>query len=305
MTELRVRLTGEHAVLGEVPAVDVARLILEVERALLSSAYAVLQRTRSTGRPKRPIADAVRLRLRAVESGSVVPVMELPDVEADEGTLDLDVEPLGDAALTTLLDAASAPQSAHPAVVAALAEVADTARIGDRYDEVVFEVRRPGRPRRSVGVDATVRRSLHECVDSLPPEATRPDAVIGTLFEANFERNTARLRSPTGQNVDVTFDDEHADDIQLALRRQTAIRGEVVYDPDKQLVQRVFLREFVRGEQLVLPDVDPDDYWRERSLDELAAASGTGEPVSVDAVFDADASDEERDAFMAALADLA
>lgn len=304
MTELRLRLTGQHAELGAIPAGDVARLIIEVERALVHTAYVVLGRRKSwTGRPEQPIAEAVRLRLRSVESGSVVPVLELPELP-NTGMLDFETESLGEAALAALLGATDPTESVHPAVAAALLDVAEKAYIGDRYDTLTFEVRRPERSPATATVDARVRRSLREFVDAAPSEAMRPDAVLGVLFEANFEKNTARLRSPARQVVDVTFDDEHADDIQAALRQHTSLRGEVIYDPATQAVQRVIVRELVHGEQLVLPHVEPDHYWRARTLDELAETHGTTAPVRTDTMHDALASDEERDAFMAALADL-
>jgi hypothetical protein len=305
MTELRLRLTGEHAQLGEVPASDVARLIIEVERALVHTAYLVLGRRKSwTGRPEQTIAEAVRLRLRGVESGSVVPVLDLPGPTEEDGTLDFVAEPLGDAALALLLDAAEPAQRVHPRAAAALLDVAEKARIGDRYEALTMEARGPHRTWKRARVDRRVRRSLREYVDTAPEEAMRPDAVLGVLFEANFEKNTARLRSPARQVVEVAFGEDHADDIQAALRQQTALRGEVTYDPNTQTVQRVSLQEIMRGEQLALPGLDAEEYWASPSLDELAEAHGTTSVVEVAAMHDADATDEERDSFMAALAEL-
>lgn len=304
MTELRVQLSGEHAELGEVPARDVARLIIEVERALASTAYVVLgRRRRSTGRYQQTIADAVRLRLLGVERGSVVPVLELPEV-ADAAAFDLDAPSLGEAALSALLGAANPTNSAHPAVAAALLDVAERVYVGDRYEALAFEVRRRGQVVTRARVDGQVRRRLRDFVNSVPSEAMRADAVLGVLYEADFERNTARLRSPARQVVEVRFSDEQADDIQAALRQQATLRGEVVYDAETQMVQRVVLREVIRGEQLALPDLDPDDFWRPRTFDELAEAHGSADAVSVDAVYDADATEDEREAFMAALAEL-
>jgi len=82
MSELRVELAGEEAKLGEVPAADVARLILGVERAMARAASVVLGRPKTTtGRYDDVIERAVRLKLRVVVEGSVDAVMEVSDLD--------------------------------------------------------------------------------------------------------------------------------------------------------------------------------------------------------------------------------
>ena len=56
-----------------------------------------------------------------------------------------------------------------------------------------------------------------------------------------------------------------------------------------------------RGEQLVL-GLDSAEFWQSRTLDELARLQGAGRPIDPEELYDADATDEERDAFMAAIA---
>jgi len=176
--------------------------------------------------------------------------------------------------------------------------------VGDRYETVTFEVRRGSGAITHTRVDARVRQRLRSVVDSAPNAAMRADVVLGVLVEADFEKNTARLRSPARQAVDVSFTDKQADDIQAALRQQATLRGEVAYDPRTPTVQKVLLREVVRGRQLVLHDLDPEEFWQARTFDDLAEAHGTASPLSVDHLY-SEASEDERDAFMAALAELA
>jgi hypothetical protein len=167
MSELRVELTGEGAKLGEVAASDVARLILGVELAIARSASVVLGRPKTTtGRYDEPIERAVRLKLRAIEEGSVVPVLEIPDARDEDETLDMDVTSLGEAALSQLLDAADPQQYPHPVVAKALLEVADALHVGERYDAIVFDCRGLGRPRGRVNVDLAVRSRLRAYVGS-------------------------------------------------------------------------------------------------------------------------------------------
>jgi hypothetical protein len=79
MGQLRIGLTGGEADLGEVAASAVAYLILGIERSLSQAVPVIVGRPKTTtGRREQVIADAVRLRLVAIEEGSVVPVMEIP-----------------------------------------------------------------------------------------------------------------------------------------------------------------------------------------------------------------------------------
>ncbi|MGB0094408.1 MAG: hypothetical protein WBP81_17990, partial [Solirubrobacteraceae bacterium] len=74
-------------------------------------------------------------------------------------------------------------------------------------------------------------------------------------------------------------------------------------DPETSVAKSVRLHRIDRGEQLVL-GLDAEEFWRERSFEELARLQGAGQPADPDALYDADATDEERDAFMAALSEL-
>ena len=87
MTELRVELSGEDARFGTVAAADVAVLIMGVERALSRAASVKLGRPKmTTGRYEQVIAQSVRLRLRALEEGSIVPVFEIPELQCRSTT---------------------------------------------------------------------------------------------------------------------------------------------------------------------------------------------------------------------------
>jgi hypothetical protein len=303
MKEIRVKLEGDRAQLGEVPAADVARLMLSLEKAAQQSAAIVLRQPKTTtGRYRAVIEQAVHFRLVGIEQGSVVPVLELPAPLLDENsaTLDVEVPHLGEAAVEALLAEAAEPRD--PLVAKALLDLADNMLLGERYDSITFNVLDRDRQSRTVKVDGGSRKRLREYVDSMPMPKAREDDVVGLLFEANFERRTALLRTPTEAAVEVTFSDDQADLIQAALRQNSTVRGDVTYDPKSHIAKSVRLTEIVRGiEQLAL---DPGEFWRELSFEELAERQGSGRPVDPDALHDEDASAEERDAFIAALAEI-
>lgn len=303
MKELRVKLEGDEAQLGRVPAADVARLLILLERAAAQAAAVALgQPKTTTGRYKHAIEQAVRFRLVGIEDGSVVPVLELPEVTSidPEKTLDLQVPGLGESAIDALIAAAEDPSD--PVIARALLSVADGMRVGERYESLTFVVASEHRPRREVKVDGETRAHLRDFVDSLPVPLPREDDLVGVLVEADFEKRTARLRTPAVAGVEVSFSDAHAEAIQQALRRNSTVRGDVAYDPMTHVARSIRLTEIVRGvEQLVL---DPDEFWREPSLEELARRQGSGQPVDPADLHDDEATDEERDAFMTAIAEL-
>jgi len=307
MSELRVRLEGANAKLGEVPAADVANLILVVEIAAKRAAAVALGRPKTTtGRYQGTVEQALDFRLVAIEPGSVVPVLALPpstDFD-DNGQFDLEVASLGQVAVRLLMDAASNIDThPDPAVAKALLDVADKLHIGERYDAITFEDTANGdlHPAR---VDGEMRERLRSYVEQNATVAIRPDDLTGVLVEADFEKHTARLRTPTEAGVEVSFTDDQADDIHAALRQQTTARGDVVFDSKTHTAKSVRLTQLVHGEQLIL-GVDPTEFLAERSLDELAALQDAGRPVNTASLYNAEASEEERDAFMAAISELA
>lgn len=294
---LRAKLVGEEAQLGRVPAADFARLLLGAERAIArSSGHVIGRRVKPTGRWGTIVARAARLRLVAIEEGSVVSVLALPEVERDPDALELDVTTLGELALGLTLDVASGTTDEYPDVAKVIAAVADEIGVGSRYEAVVFE-HEGATGHREVRVDAEVRQRLRDVARRHADR--REDTVTGVLVEADFESHTARLRSPTGGRIVVSFAEELADDIQDALRQQAQFVGEVTYDEKAAQAVSVDLREITRADQLIMGL--EGDFWRQATVEELREEQDV-EPVwDVSLLYDDTASDEEVDAFFAGL----
>jgi hypothetical protein len=161
MTELRVELSGEEAKFGTVPAADVAVLIMGVERALSRAASVKLGRPKmTTGRYEQVIAQSVRLRLRALEEGSIVPVFEIPEaLPLDDGALEVEVASLGDAALGELLAAADPQSSPHPVRVAPSSARNPTISVCRHSPRAVASGRLYRRRKRPAAVGAGVLRA--------------------------------------------------------------------------------------------------------------------------------------------------
>jgi hypothetical protein len=237
-----------------------------------------------------------------IEEGSVVPVLELPPVMDGDGALGLDAATLGEMALDALMGSAENGATAHPLIDRALLEMTEKLHIGERYDAIVIdESPSTARKARRVRIDRPVRAKLQARVENAAVVASRPEDLTGVLVEADFERRTARLRTPIGA-VEVVFAPDHDEAIHTALRQSSTLRGEVVYDPHTHTAKSVRLSEVVRGlEQL---ELGPNRYWREASLDMLAAEQGVGQVVDLAQLYDSGATDEDREGFLAAIAEI-
>lgn len=297
-TVLRVELTGDAAELGSVPASDVAKLLLGVERAVARGAAAVLGRqVRTAGRWGKLIERAVRFRLIAIESGSVVGVLELPIIEPDPDRLQFDESTLGELGLLSTIQTALG-ESDDPDIAAALVKLADDVGVGRRYDAVSFDGEVVGHPGKAT-IDAPARERLSQVV-AAAELAARADTLVGVLVEADFERFTARLRGGDGSSVAVEFNEAQADAIQEALRAPAELLGRISYDPKTSRAVRVELRTITRAEQLAM-QLEPGEFWRDLTVDDLREQRDV-RPVTDDADLSDDTlSDEEADAFLAAL----
>jgi len=299
---IRARLEGAEAEPGRIAAADVARLILGLERAIASAAYLVLRRPRrGAGRYAQVIEGAARLRFVGVESGSFVEVLALPDVgDAVDGELPIRVADLSSQALDRLLDMLEdRPGAADPELASAVAQLAADLGIGERNTSVALSCDRPpGVPGvRRVVIDASVRARMQRL--GSPQVPAQDQELVGTLVEADFERNTARLRLPAGSSVDVSFSAELSDDIHEALRSKARLVGAVQYNPRTSEVKSVLLRALHRtwGTQLALGS---ESFWDSPTFAELQDAQGTTGQVTMSDLAMTDLTDDERAAFLAA-----
>jgi hypothetical protein len=295
---LRVRLEGRSAEVGEVSATDFARLLLGTQSAIQRAAGHVIgRRNRETGRPGKVIEDSTRLRLVAIEPGSIVAVLDPPRRPDDPHALELTDPALGALAIETALRSAMGGADAHPDVADALVRMADEVGLGRRYDAITLERERPNAVTR-VRIDPAHRDALRAVARR--PATARDDSLIGVLVEADFENLTARLRGPAGTKTTVSFSPELADDIYAALRASARLRGEVRYDAKTSEARSIRLIEIERGDQLTI-GLEPGDFWLHPSLAELAEQAGIGPIADVRSLRDDEASDEDVDRLMAAL----
>ena len=118
-------------------------------------------------------------------------------------------------------------------------------------------------------MDSSVTKRLRAAAERPTRHAT--DALRGTLVEADFERFSARLRTPAGTAVSVAFSADLADAIEEALRRPAEFEGEVTYDAETASATAIRLQEVHREAEL-WQSLETEDFWRGQSLFELEQA---------------------------------
>lgn len=270
---VRVELDGADTAAGRLAATDFAKLILNLQAALRRAAHVVLGRPRLavTGRYEAVVEDATRLRFVGIDAGhargGVAGVLALPDVGTAPDALDVDVSlhDLGYLALRRLLDAVDSPaDDLDPALARAVAQLAEDVNVGGRTTRVLL--RAPageGQPARMVSVDEGTRYRMQDIAGRAQ---RRSNILHGRLMEADFEKNRARLRLADGTAVPVVFDDNLADEIQVALRTPNTFAADVGYHGESGIIVGVALRAIVSpSDQLQLDfaaATDPDQLER-------------------------------------------
>lgn len=241
---------------------------------------------------------ASRLRFVGTEAGSFVGLLALPDQEqVDCGVLDLEVEDLSRSAFDRLIAFIQRPgEDGDVQLAAAVAQLADELGIGERTDTLTLGEPDPARP--SAVVDLATRQLMRQL--SQRPPSHRDDLVVGVLFEADFERHTARLRAPAGGTVSVTFLPEMDADIQQALRGEAQLEGRVGYDRSTGVATNIETRAVTRAEQLVI-HVGDWSFGENLSVNELQQRQGVKGKVNLAELAADDLTEDERNAFVAAL----
>ena len=291
-------LTGDNARLGEIYVSELTSLLGGVERAISRSAAQIAGRPPGTrGRLPQSIAGATKLRLTAIKEGSLVLECALPDTPSNDGSLDLDDERLAESAIRAVIQVLDGSETGFPATAAALSGIAEDLDIGRRHK--ALSLTQLGAPPRKAVLDADARKRLSDAVQ----QSTHRDeegALVGILYEADFEKETAHLRDQVGNSVTVRFEDSHAGEIKEALRERTRLQGSVTYNEATSAVVSVELAKVMPLEQLELI-AGGEDFWTSRSLEDLVESQGTSVVDRIEVLRDETISDAEASAYFAAL----
>jgi hypothetical protein len=232
-----------------------------------------------------------------------VELLALPDAaEPSDEELPIAVADLSSQAFERLIAAITGEDPEVDAELAAvIAKMASELSIGDRNTSITLaeEGGWPHKPaKRCATIDGAVRqRMLRLSAQTL---RSRDETLVGVLVEADFEEETARLRLPDRSAITVNFPSELADSVQEALRSRAQFRGLVQYHPRTSQAISVELQALERTTQLPL---DIDSFWHVATFSILQATQGTTGVVNPDDLAIDDLTDDERAAFLAALAE--
>jgi len=299
MSKYEVRLVGKTAKLGDVAMVDIARLMLDVQTLVARAAgVAIRRRPKATGRWERTLEEATKLRLVKIKRGSVVLEIQAPHAVPEDDELGFSVDSLADLGWSVATSALrDVSDEDDPDVLVRLLALANDMAIGNRFDAVEFRTNGEVIAR----LDGDRRQGLRAAVERRRDSATPPPAVTGVLFEADFERHSARVRTQDNGVVELVFEEEQAAAIKEALRERSQFRGEVSFDPITNSVKSVRLTEITRFEQLLLGDDGSQVFWNLLSFDELVVTQGTAPIESFDDLRDDSLSEDEFEKFVDAL----
>jgi hypothetical protein len=300
---IRLTLEGPDAEPGKIPVADVTRLLQGYERALGRAAEARIRRQARTGRRGAAVETATRVIFRAITGGSLVAELELPDV-VGEVVLELGDDHLGELAASDLQGLIEDPDrpGVDERVADALATLGDELGIGNRYWALTVELlHNDGSvPRRAQFTEET-RQRLDSVLRAAASSRARDDRVVGTLVEADFERHTAHVLTSDQRRVAVTFTEDQADEIQTWLRRPGELEGRIEYDARSGTALTIELRRIVHPVQ-IQAILESEEFFRHRTVAELAAEHHVSAIHDVDALADKGATQEEMAAFLDALA---
>lgn len=223
-----------------------------------------------------------------------MPVLALPEPETHGTAIGLDDATLGPLALDATLSALLGDDS-DPVIARALVQLADEVGIGSRYDRLTVEDYSGTHKRREAVLDRAQRDRLHRSTQRRPKQS---ETVTGTVFEADFERRSAKVRTPRGRVVSLQFPAEMADTIQEVLRHQTRLQGSVEYDPLSGEASSIEVRQVTQTDQLLLHVFDEESYWNHRQAREVVDERGGVTMSRSRDLVDDDLDSEEVDAFL-------
>lgn len=281
--------------LEDLPLANVADLLRGLVVLIARGAAEELNRPIvGTGRWEGSVEQAAGIRLVGLRSGSVVADVVRPPATTAPGLVQ-DIPSLTDRALDRVFDVARGHTEHHPTVSAAFADVLDQFKAKPNAVIIVTDLRSGQRRRAEVKVSD---RSVFRSAARVAAKRDMNRDVVGRLYEADLEAYTAKVRTPTNERIEVTFEADLAAEVQRKFGSSTQLRGEVVYDPVTNRAKAVRAREVLAGDQLALAGVD---FWNPKSLAELTAEQGTAPIADPEALLIDEATDAEWEAFFGAL----
>lgn len=277
---LKVRLKGPGTEQGRVPLRDLIEVGRHVQQAVEGVGRLLLGQadSRRPGPKPKDIKDECILEVVALKRGSFELVLDVPQTEQGK----LDGMHLGREAAETFVGGLAMLRNGGEAlplgydikVVHAVRDIGHV--LNGRIDTIEFET---GKTKAGKALRCIYDRAFMERMSSRIHEpVTNEKEVEGRLLMADFKLSSRRCRihQPSGGTVDCTFGEEMMDTVQEFLRRNVRVTGEAQIDADTNRIKRLTISDIepvTEGEE-GFEEITAEDFWQEKSIDQLAEEQG-------------------------------
>jgi len=277
---LTVRLTGAATDQGRVALRDLVELGRHVQLCVERVGRVLVGQSHSQrpGRKPKEVKAECTLDVVGFEKGSVVLKLDVRRQGQDK----LEGMHLGEEAVQTLVAGMHAlgnggtarPVGYDAGVLHSVRDVGHILR--DGIETIEFET---GKRKATRQLRHTYDRSFQErVVRRIREPITNGRVVEGRLLMADFKLSARRCRvhPPSGRAVDCTFGEDIMDTVQEFLRRNVRVTGEAQIEPETDQIKSLAISDIepvTEGEE-GFQDITAEDFWQEKSVDQLAEEQG-------------------------------
>jgi hypothetical protein len=277
---LILRLKGAATRQGRVPLSDLVELCRHVQLAV-ERVGRVLRGQDDSQRPgpkPRDIRAECMLEVVALNKGSFEVVLDVPR----PGQQKLEGMQLGEEAAGALVAGLRAlgnggtalPVGFDAGVLYSVRDIGHVLR--DGIESIEFEA---GKRKATQRLRYSYDRSFKErMVRSICEPITNERVVEGRLLMADFKLSARRCRihPPSGRYVGCTFAADMMDTVQEFLRRNVRVTGEAQIDTETNQIKSLAISDIepvAEGEE-GFEGITAEDFWQEKSIDQLAEEQG-------------------------------
>jgi len=301
---LVLRAKGPTTDGGRLPLADLLRIGKNVQTAVERVARVIVGQpdSRRPGRKPQEIARDCAMEVVALNRGSFEIALDLPRRRFE--AMDLGVE-----AVEKLLqgwekvNGGPLPSGYDEGVLFVLRDLGQV--LGTGIDEIEAESRAQRRSR----VFRYTRDVQRGVIARISSPVTNERTVEGRLLMADFrhEAEKCRIHPAIGEPITCMFDEPLEESVYDLLRKCVRVRGETREDAATGRITSIHIRDIEALGSADEPDgsFTAEDFWRERSLDELVAEQGVGPIARLEDVLGKGAdlweSDEDFAAFLSAI----
>lgn len=272
---LFVRAKGAATKDGRIPLQDLIQLGKHIQSAVERVARVLVGQadSRKPGRKPKEIKSSCPLEVVALNHKCFEIALDLPREKFDNMDLGIAaVEKLADGMAKISSNCDPLPSGYDSGVLHSLK---DMGRILSRgIDEIEIETR----TRQIKGVYTFNQETYSRVTGKIRGPVTSLRSIEGRLLMADFRGDVERCRihPPVGEPVTCQFDESLEETVYEHLRGFVRITGETKEDPVTGRISSIMIKdiESVSMEGTEFEKISPEEFWQEKSLEQLASEQG-------------------------------